>query len=107
MTDEDRTSQALALHQAGTLVAAAQLYARILDADPGHAHIRQQLTSIEAYILLYLDIGIDPFTYYLSFARPPPVQAVCVDHPDTTGVPNIDYFLTTKCAEPADWPEHY
>ena len=68
MTDEDRTSQALALHQAGALVAAAQLYARILDADPGHAHVRQQLTSIEADILLHLDIGIDPSTYYPSFA---------------------------------------
>ncbi|MDA1308790.1 MAG: hypothetical protein O2985_04205 [Proteobacteria bacterium] len=71
------------------------------------AQARQQLASIEADILLYLDIGMDPFTYYLSFARLAPVQAVCVGHPDTTGVPNIDYFLTTKGAEPADWPEHY
>jgi protein O-GlcNAc transferase len=68
---------------------------------------RQQLASVEADILLYLDIGMDPFSYYLAFARLAPVQAVCVGHPDTTGVPNIDYFLTTKGAEPADWREHY
>ena len=35
------------------------------------------------------------------------MPAVYVGHPDTTGVPNIDCFLTTKCAEPADCPEHY
>jgi protein O-GlcNAc transferase len=68
---------------------------------------RQQLAAAEADILLYLDIGMDPFTYYLSHARLAPVQAFCVGHPDTTGVPNIDYFLTTKGSEPQDWREHY
>jgi protein O-GlcNAc transferase len=71
------------------------------------AQARLQLAAAEAEILLYLDIGMDPFTYYLSHARLAPVQAVCVGHPDTTGVPNIDYFLTTRGAEPPDWPEHY
>ena len=71
------------------------------------AQARQQLASAEADILLYLDIGMDPFTYYLAHARLAPVQAVCVGHPDTTGVPNIDYFLTTRGAEPSDWSEHY
>jgi protein O-GlcNAc transferase len=76
-----------------------------LSHDLGQA--RQQLAAVEADILLYLDIGMDPFTYYLSFARLAPVQAVCVGHPDTTGVANIDYFLTTKGAEPPDWADHY
>ncbi len=71
------------------------------------AQARRQLAAVEADILLYLDIGMDPFTYYLSFARLAPVQAVCVGHPDTTGVANIDYFLTTRGAEPPDWRAHY
>jgi protein O-GlcNAc transferase len=71
------------------------------------AQARRQIASVEADILLYLDIGMDPFTYYLAFARLAPVQAVCVGHPDTTGVPNIDYFLTTKGAEPEGWRDHY
>jgi protein O-GlcNAc transferase len=71
------------------------------------AQARRQLAAVEADLLLYLDIGMDPFTYYLSFARLAPVQAVCVGHPDTTGVPNIDYFLTTRGSEPPDWRAHY
>lgn len=68
---------------------------------------RQQIAEIEADIILYLDIGMDPLTYFLAFSRLAPVQAVSVGHPDTTGVANIDYFLTAKGAEPDDWPEHY
>lgn len=77
----------------------------VLSHDLGEA--RRQLATIEADILLYLDIGMDPFTYFLAFSRLAPVQAVCVGHPDTTGIPNIDYFLTSRGAEPADWREHY
>ena len=40
-------------------------------------------------ILIYPEIGIDPVTYYLSFARLAPVQAVWYGHPDTTGVSTI------------------
>ncbi len=71
------------------------------------AEARRQLATIEADILLYLDIGMDPFTYFLAFSRLAPVQAVCVGHPDTTGIPTIDYFLTSRGSEPADWREHY
>jgi len=45
-------------------------------------------------ILFYPDIGMDPYTYFLSFARLAPVQVVSWGHPDTTGIPNIDYFLS-------------
>jgi len=77
----------------------------VLSHDLGEA--RRQLATIEADILLYLDIGMDPFTYFLAFSRLAPVQAVCVGHPDTTGIPNIDYFLTSRGSEPADWRKHY
>jgi protein O-GlcNAc transferase len=35
-------------------------------------------------ILFYPDIGTDPFTYFLSFARLAPVQMPSWGHPDTT-----------------------
>lgn len=68
---------------------------------------RRQLASVEADIVFYPDIGMHPFTYFLSFARLAPVQVVSVGHPDTTGVPTIDYYLTSRGAEPPDWREHY
>ncbi len=50
-------------------------------------------------ILFYPDIGMDPFTYFLSFARLAPVQVTSWGHPDTTGIPNLDYFLSCRGIE--------
>jgi len=51
-------------------------------------------------VLFYPDIGMDPFTYYLAFARLAPVQITSWGHPDTTGIPNMDYFLSCEGMEP-------
>jgi len=51
-------------------------------------------------ILFYPDIGMDPFTYYLAYARLAHVQLTSWGHPDTTGIPNMDYFLSCQGMEP-------
>ena len=38
---------------------------------------------------------MDPFTYYLAFSRMAPVQCVGWGHADTTGIPNVDYFVSS------------
>jgi predicted O-linked N-acetylglucosamine transferase (SPINDLY family) len=48
-----------------------------------------------------------PFTYFLAFARLAPVQAVTWGHPVTTGIANIDYFVSSAPAEPAGAVRHY
>ncbi len=58
-------------------------------------------------ILVYCDIGMEPLSYYLGFARLAPVQCVLQGHPVTTGIPNIDYFISSAMQEPADFREHY
>ena len=39
---------------------------------------------------------MDKTTYFLAFSRLAPVQAVWWGNPDTTGVPTIDYYLTSE-----------
>jgi len=58
-------------------------------------------------ILFYPDIGMEPFTYFLAFSRLAPVQCTTWGHADTTGIPNLDYFLSSLDAEPPDGGEHY
>ena len=58
-------------------------------------------------VLLYPDIGMEPRTYFMSFARLAPVQCTTWGHPVTTGVPNVDYFLSTDYFEPEHAQEHY
>ena len=50
--------------------------------------------------IFYPDIGMDPFTYFLAFARLARVQFTTWGHPVTTGIPNMDHFLSTRHAEP-------
>ena len=57
--------------------------------------------------LFYPDIGMDPASYFLAFARLAPVQAVSWGHPDTTGLDTIDYFISAASIEPEDAEDHY
>ena len=50
---------------------------------------------------------MDVRTYFLAFARMAPVQCVTWGHPDTTGIPNVDYFVSGEQIEPKDGANHY
>lgn len=58
-------------------------------------------------VLLYADIGMDPFTYSLAFSRLAPVQCVTWGHPVTSGISAIDYFLSSELVEPEGAEGHY
>ena len=46
-------------------------------------------------ILIYPEIGGEPISYFLSFARLAPIQALYLGDGDTSGVSNIDYYITS------------
>ncbi|MDP6645169.1 MAG: tetratricopeptide repeat protein [Rhodospirillales bacterium] len=73
------------------------------------AAARETVAGEELDILFYADIGMDVRTYFMAFARLAPVQCVTWGHPDTTGIPNLDYFLSSDLIEPdgaaADYSE--
>jgi predicted O-linked N-acetylglucosamine transferase (SPINDLY family) len=58
-------------------------------------------------ILFYPDIGMDSLTYFLAFARLAPVQCTTWGHADTTGIPSMDYYLSSVHAEPHQAQQHY
>ena len=53
-------------------------------------------------LLYYTDVGMDPFTYTLAFTRLAPVQCVTWGHPMTTGIPTMDYFISSEDLEGVD-----
>lgn len=69
--------------------------------------VRTAIAQLELDVLFYQDIGMTPFSYYLAFARLAPVQCVSYGHPDTTGIPNLDYFISNDLYEPPEAAEHY
>lgn len=46
-------------------------------------------------VLIYPELGKDPVSYFLAFSRLAPVQAAWLLHPETSGIDNIDYFLSS------------
>jgi predicted O-linked N-acetylglucosamine transferase (SPINDLY family) len=58
-------------------------------------------------ILLYPEIGIDPMSAKLANLRLAPVQVASWGHPDTTGFPTIDYYLSADLFEPDNAEKHY
>jgi protein O-GlcNAc transferase len=71
------------------------------------AAARQRIAERALDVLVYTDIGMSPLTYFLAFARLAPVQCVSWGHPDTTGIANLDYFLSCDAMEPAGAEAHY
>lgn len=68
---------------------------------------RRQIAELQLDVLFYTDIGMEPLTYFLAFARLAPVQCTTWGVPATTGIPAIDYFISSVDLEPAAAGRHY
>jgi protein O-GlcNAc transferase len=53
-------------------------------------------------VLIYPEIGMDPMTVKLASLRLAPVQVATWGHPETTGLPTIDYYLSAAQMEPPE-----
>jgi protein O-GlcNAc transferase len=80
---------------------------RAIELPPDLARARQSIADEQLDLLFYTDIGMDPAAYALAVSRLAPVQCVTWGHPVTTGLPTIDYFLSSEFIEPPNADEHY
>ncbi len=58
-------------------------------------------------VLIYTDIGMSPRIQVLAALRLAPVQCSAWGHPVTSGLPTIDFFLSSELMEPEDGDDHY
>src|SRR5260221_487748 len=58
-------------------------------------------------VLIYPEIGMDPMSIKLASLRLAPVQVATWGHPETTGLPTIDYYLSAEEMEPPEAQENY
>ena len=80
---------------------------RTVDLHPDLFRAREQIAALALDILFYQDIGMEQTSYFLAFARLAPVQCVSFGHPNTTGIPTMDYFVSNDLFEPAEAASHY
>jgi predicted O-linked N-acetylglucosamine transferase (SPINDLY family) len=65
------------------------------------------ISASELDVLIYPEIGMDPLTVKLASLRLAPAQAATWGHPETTGLPTIDYYLSAEGLEPPNAARHY
>jgi protein O-GlcNAc transferase len=68
---------------------------------------RQQVADLHLDALIYPDIGMEPFSYFLAMTRLAPLQAVLPGHPVTTGLSTMDCFISNAPMELPEAQAHY
>jgi protein O-GlcNAc transferase len=71
------------------------------------AAARSRIAELALDALVYTDIGMEPLTYFLAFARLAPLQCLLGGHPDTLGIPALDLYISSDLQEPPDAAAYY
>jgi protein O-GlcNAc transferase len=69
--------------------------------------IRAAIVADQPTVLLYPEIGMDPVAARLAGERLAPIQCVSWGQPETSGLPTMDFFLSSELMEPEEASSHY
>ena len=68
---------------------------------------RRQIAAERLDVLVYTDVAQLALTYFLAFSRLAPRQCLLAGHPETSGIPNIDDFISSGLQEAPGADAHY
>lgn len=77
------------------------------DQPSNSAEWAKAIRSKELDVLIYPEIGMDPLTVRLASLRLAPVQATTWGHPETSGLPTMDLYISAEALEPPNASENY
>jgi len=78
--------------------------------EQGPRTLRQWVDAIAGEppdVLVYPEIGMDSMTVKLASMRLAPVQVTTWGHPETSGLPTMDYYLSAEDMETANPQQYY
>jgi predicted O-linked N-acetylglucosamine transferase (SPINDLY family) len=68
---------------------------------------RAAIAADQPHVLIYPEVGMNAMAARLGAQRLAPVQCNSWGHPDTSGFPTLDYYLSSDLMEPPDGDDHY
>jgi predicted O-linked N-acetylglucosamine transferase (SPINDLY family) len=86
---------------------AASLCDRFVHRPLGVAEWRDEILADAPHVLIYPGLLMDTHSLQLAAQRLAPVQMTSWGHPETSGLPTLDYFLSSDLMEAPDAQEHY
>ena len=108
--DRDQFEVDLLCSRAGATKIRAEFRTDSIRVQPIPSRLDQaaQLIRERHYDVLYFwEVGTDPINYFLPFFQLAPVQCTSWGMPVTTGIPQMDYFISSVLLETEDASEHY
>ncbi|MGO9852595.1 MAG: tetratricopeptide repeat protein [Steroidobacteraceae bacterium] len=97
----------LGSHRDADSATAASLAEHYQEGERSPLDWSRAITARSPNVILYPEVGMDAITVQLASQRLAPVQMAAWGHPQTTGLPTIDYFLSAAAFEPAAAQDHY
>ncbi|MCU0537196.1 MAG: tetratricopeptide repeat protein [Hydrococcus sp. Prado102] len=67
----------------------------------------ETIAKDKLHVLIFPEFGMNPISVQLGCLRLAPIQITSWGHPDTSGMPTIDYYLSSDLMEPDNAIEHY
>lgn len=86
---------------------AKKYFSRFVDNIYSFEDLCNTIVNDNLHAVIYPEIGMDSTTVRLAALRLAPVQCVSWGHPDTSGLPTIDYYLSSDLMEPHDGDDAY
>ena len=86
---------------------AAKLCSRFVHRAMSLEGWRDEILADAPHVLIYPGLLMDELSLQLAAQRLAPVQCNSLGHPETSGLPTIDYFLSSDMMEPVDAAKHY
>lgn len=77
------------------------------DEPTGLAAWVQAIQGRNLDVLIYPEIGMDPLTLQLAALRLAPLQAASWGHPESSGLPTIDMYISGDALEPPNASDNY
>jgi hypothetical protein len=74
------------------------------DANPANA---RRIKELDLDVLIFTDLGMSGRNIQYAGLRLAPIQCTAWGHPVTSGLPTIDYYLSSELMEPPDGDDHY
>ena len=69
-------------------------FRRVIELPPSTIEAQKVILNDKLDVIFYPDIGMSTYTYILALSRLALVQVTSLGHPNTSGIKNIDYFIT-------------
>lgn len=75
--------------------------------DGTEKNIKDQVKPLELDILYHWEIGTDTLNYFAPYFRLAQIQVTSLGFPETTGLPDMDYFISSELLELPNSQDHY